>query len=323
MSGATLLGTANVIGGVASLPYAFPIAGTYSITAIYSGDPSTEPMTSPTLSQVVLNIATVSLTSSINTILLDNQDLLSVTLTSTGPTPTGLVTFFDGAAPLGNATIINGTATLIVSFPVTGTQLLTAQYYGDAITAPATSAPVSELVGDIAVAVATGHLSTATILAGGTATYSLVLTPLITTTLPSTVTFSVSGLPTGATATFTPASVAAGSGTTPFILTINAPAITAQLHSEPSHHNRLAPVAAALLLLPLAFAGRRKLARTRGRLGALLLLLLLAAGASGLTGCITSASSGYYGQTVQTYNLTVTASSGQLSRTTGVTLIVQ
>jgi sugar lactone lactonase YvrE len=323
MSGATLLGTGNVINGVASLPYTFATQGTYSITTVYSGDGNTAPVTSSPLSQLVLNVATVTLTSLTGTILLDNQDVLSVTIASTGVTPTGLVTFFDGTAPLGNATLVNGTATITVSFPVTGLQSLTAQYYGDAVTAPAASPALSETVGDISVAVASGKSSTATVLAGGTATYSLVLTPRITSTLPSTVGFSVSGLPTGATATFTPASAAAGSGATPFTLTINVPAITAQLHNAPPHSSRLAPIAAALLLLPLAFAGRRRLTGTRRSLSALLLLLLLAAGAAGLTGCITSANSGYYGQTVQTYNLTVIATSGQLSRTTGLTLTVQ
>jgi hypothetical protein len=49
----------------------------------------------------------------------------------------------------------------------------------------------------------------------------------------------------------------------------------------------------------------------------------MAAGFTGLTGCITDANSGYYGQTTQTYSLVVSANSGNLSRTTTVTVIVQ
>jgi hypothetical protein len=243
-------------------------------------------------------------------------------VTSAGVTPTGLVTYFDGAAPLGNASLVNGTASLGVSFPGSGTHILTAVYYGDAVTAGATSAAYSQTAADFSVAVATGMPATASILQGGTASYSLVLTPLITNTLPGTVVFSVSGLPKGATATFTPPSVAAGAGATPFILTINTPAITAELRSQPPPSaRRYAPVAMSLLLLPLAaFARRRRLGK---QMGSLLLLLLLAAGATGLTGCVTAASSGYYGVTTQTYNLTVTGTSGNLTRTTGLTLIVQ
>jgi sugar lactone lactonase YvrE len=321
-SGTTLIGTGTLAGGTTSVALTFTTAGTYSITAVYSGDNNTTAITSTILAQAVLNIATITLTSSINPVFIDNQTILTAVVTSAGVTPTGLVTFFDGAAPLGNASLVNGTASLGVSFPGSGTHILTAVYYGDAVTAGATSAAYSQTAADFSVAVATGMPATASILQGGTASYSLVLTPLITNTLPGTVVFSVSGLPKGATATFTPPSVAAGAGATPFILTINTPAITAELRSQPPPSaRRYAPVAMSLLLLPLAaFARRRRLGK---QMGSLLLLLLLAAGATGLTGCVTAASSGYYGVTTQTYNLTVTGTSGNLTRTTGLTLIVQ
>jgi hypothetical protein len=324
-SGTTLLGKSTITNGIATLPASFATAGTYPITAVYSGDGNTATVSSTALQQVVLNIATVLLTSQISPILLDNQDLLTATLTSTGPTPTGLVTFYAGTAPLGNATLINGKATLSTSFPVTGNLNLTAVYYGDPITAPATSPGVGEVVGDIAVAIATGLPSTQSVLAGGTAQYSLVLTPLIVDPLPSTVVFSITGLPKGATASFSPATVAAGQSTTPFVLTVITPAITGQLRGQPPLPGgliplRTAPIVAAFVLLPLAFIRRRKLV---GKFGSLLLLVLLAAGATGLTGCLSASNSGYYGQTPQTYTLTVTATSGQLSRSTPVTLVVQ
>jgi hypothetical protein len=338
MSGTTLLGSGTVQPagssssgggmvniGVATFSYAFPLAGTYSITAVYSGDSNTAAVTSTALSQVVLNIATVNLTSALPAVLLDNQDVLTAVITSTGVTPTGLVTFYAGASPLGNAPLVNGTATLSVGFPITGNLTLTAVYYGDPLTAPATSAGVAQLVGDLSVAVAAGAPVSQSILAGGTAQYSLVLTPLIDPTLPSAVVFSVSGLPKGATASFAPATVATGSGVTPFVLTVNAPAIVAEQRGQPSGFTplRTAPVVAALLLLPLAFVRRRKLANMRRKLFLPLVLVLLAVGATGLTGCLSASGSGYYGQTPQTYTLTVTATSGQLSRTTHVTLIVE
>jgi hypothetical protein len=73
-----------------------------------------------------------------------------------------------------------------------------------------------------------------------------------------------------------------------------------------------------LLALPLAWFRRRK------RFGSLLAsVCLLFAITAGLTGCISDPSSGYYGQTPQTYNITVTATSGNLARSTPLTLTVQ
>jgi hypothetical protein len=194
-------------------------------------------------------------------------------------------------------------------------------YYGDAVTAPGTSPAVAETVGDISVAIAPGTPASTSVLAGGTGSYSLMLSPLVTPELAADVTLSVSGLPKGATATLTPGTVAAGSDATPFALTVNTPAILSQMHTPGTGHpgleaRHLGPIAAALLLLPALFR-RRRAARW------LLAMIFLAAATAGLSGCLSAASSGYYGQTQQSYTITVTATSGALSRTTQVTLIVE
>ena len=95
------------------------------------------------------------------------------------------------------------------------------------------------------------------------------------------------------------------------------------VQTSPSAANRrpglgrtLAPVAFALLLLPLA--GLRKGRRRMTRL--LLGLLLLGGAMAGLSGC---GSSGYFGPPVQSYNITVTASSGTIAHTATVTLTVE
>jgi hypothetical protein len=60
----------------------------------------------------------------------------------------------------------------------------------------------------------------------------------------------VTGLPTGSTATFSPATIAAGSAITPVTLSIQT-ANTQTAHNEqPTPGNPLAPVALGLLLLP-------------------------------------------------------------------------
>jgi sugar lactone lactonase YvrE len=321
-AGTTKLGTSTLTGGVATLVVSFPTAGVYSLTAVYSGDTDNQTATSPPVSQTVLNIATVALTSSINPVFLNNPTVLTALLTSTGATPTGTVSFFDGSTPLGTATLVNGIASISATFVYAGTHTITALYSGDAVTAPASAPALSQIVADFSLTVASGASSTGSTIAGGTVTYSLVLTPIITTTLPSAVTLTFSGLPSTVTGFLNPVTVPAGSGTTPIAFSVTAAQIVAALHHQqmPPHHSpaRYAPVALALLALPLAWFRRRK------RIGSLLAsVCLLLAITGGLTGCISDPASGYYGQTPKTYNLTVTATSGNLSRSTYLTLTVQ
>ncbi len=321
-AGANKLGTATIAGGVASLVVSFPTAGIYSLTAVYSGDANNQTATSAPISQTVLNVATVALTSSANPVLLDNPTILSAILTSTGPAPTGTVSFYDGTTPLGVAMLINGTASVSASFVYAGTHTITALYSGDAVTASASAPALSQVVADFSFVVASGTSSSASTIAGGTASYSLSLTPLITTTLPSAVSFTVTGLPTTATFVLTPASVAAGAGATPVAFNVTAAQIVAaiQAHRPPVHRSpaRYAPVAFAFLALPLAWFRRRK--RFASLFASLCLLLAIT---GGLTGCISDPASGYYGQTPQTYNVTVTATSGSLARSTYLTLTIQ
>jgi hypothetical protein len=136
------------------------------------------------------------------------------------------------------------------------------------------------------------------------------------------ITFSLSGFPPGTTAVFAPAALATGVGSTNVTLTVKPPAAVQahldqrpnQLHPRPAAH--YAPIALALLVLPFAAFRRRRPA-------ALFLWILLGISAFGLTGCLSDSSSGYYGNTPQTYTLTVTATSGSLSHATTVTLTVQ
>ncbi len=79
-----------------------------------------------------------------------------------------------------------------------------------------------------------------------------------------------------------------------------------------------APVTLALLALPLAWFRRRH--RFASLFASICLLFAITAG---LSGCAGPADTGYYGETPQSYNLTVTATSGNLSRSTYLTLTVQ
>jgi hypothetical protein len=138
-------------------------------------------------------------------------------------------------------------------------------------------------------------------------------------TFPSAVTLSVSGLPTGATYTLTPTTIAAGAGITNVQLSVSLPAQTAALQHGSALGRGMLPVALCLLL-PFSVRARRA-AKQMGRLTALLLLIAGAAGVAGLTGC--GSSSGYFNQTPQTYNVVLTATSGSFSHSSTITLTVQ
>jgi hypothetical protein len=82
-------------------------------------------------------------------------------------------------------------------------------------------------------------------------------------------------------------------------------------------------IALGLLLLPLAGARRmRRNGRAAGRYLFLMLVLLTGAVATaGLTGC--GSGNGFFGHAPQTYNITITATSGTIQHSVNTTLIVQ
>jgi hypothetical protein len=269
--------------------------------------------------------AAIGLASSSNPVLVQNAVTLTATVSSAAGSPTGTVTFLDGSTPLGTGTLAGGVATLTTSGLAVGSHTITAVYGGDGNFVSATSSALTEVIDDFNLAISvTGGASTitsVTVLPGGTAVFTFVVSPINAATFPTAVTLSASGLPAGATATFSPATLAAGSGTTTVTLTIQIPQTAAAL--QPTHDlgRGLAPFALALLLLP--FVGRLRHAGRRLSRAVSLLLLLSAglAAAAGLSGC--GSSSGFFGQQQTTYTVTVTGTSGALSHSTTVTLTVE
>ncbi len=219
----------------------------------------------------------------------------------------------DGTMPTTSSTAYSGA--INVSSTETIEAIATASGYGASALASATytiGTPFS-------LAPASGSSSTATVSPGGTATYSLAVTPKSGTTFPAAITFAASGLPTGAIATFTPGTIAAGAGATDVSLSIQTSSSTAMIRES---RGRWA-IALCVLFIPLAGMRRRKGAIGRKAIGAkgLFLLLLLPGAAAVVTAC--GGGSGSTGGAPQSYTITITATSGQAQQTTTVMLTVQ
>jgi hypothetical protein len=315
-------------------------AGTCTIQATQAGNGNYK-AAAPVSVSYTIGVATpaVTVASSSSTALSLNPVTFTASVTSKSGTPTGAVTFLDGVAPLGTVTLASGAATLTTSSLAIGAHTITVAYSGDTNFAATASAALTETIIDISIGTpgttgpGTGTGAAQTVTPGGTAVYSLPITPSNGTTFPVALTLSVSGLPSGATAvvapsswvqsttlpwTWTLAANTALSGNTQ--LSIQLPMTTAT--SQPEGRNlasRLAPMVLALLLLP--FAG--KLRRTGKRLGQIVaVFLLLAAGMAAMAG-MSGCGGGFFGQAQKTYPLTVTVTAGALAHSTTVTLTVQ
>jgi hypothetical protein len=277
----------------------------------------------------------VTLTSNVNPVLAQSPITFTAKVTSTVGTPTQTVTFLDGTTPIGTGTLSGGVATLTISTLAAGTHSITAAYGGDANFSSATSSALAEIVEDFGFTISAPSV---TVLPGGTATFTFTVAPVDATAFLAAINLAVSGLPSGATYTITPATLAAGAGSSTVTLTINIPQTQAgaapyMLHpgQQLAANNRgtgagylagrVTTFALALLLLP--FAGR--LRRTGKKLGRMMLVLLLltsdVAVMTWMSGC--GGAAGYFTQQQQTYTVTVTGTEGALSHSATVSLTVQ
>jgi hypothetical protein len=152
---------------------------------------------------------------------------------------------------------------------------------------------------------------------GSTASIGFNLTPLYNI-YPGAVTFSVTGLPPGATYTVTPSSIAVNGG--PQTVTVNILTLAAVVRNSPPSRPGTAPLAIAVMLPLLALAGLR---HRRRWLGTLLLVVGIFA-VNALSGCGSGTiGNGFFGQAPKTYPVVVTITSGPVQHTLNVTLQVQ
>jgi hypothetical protein len=312
-------------------------AGGYTLSAMFApADTTTYESAAGSVTLSVTQAAPmIHLASSANPVLVQNSTTLTATVYSAVSTPTGSVSFYDGSTLLGPGMLTSsGLATLTTSSLAVGSHSLTAVYGGDTNFMSVSSGVLTQVVQDFSLAIAaSGGITSATALPGSTVVYTFTLSPVGSATFPETITLSATGLPTGATATFAPPTLAAGSGSTTVTMTVVLPQATSLNRQLGGPHtatpaefagtkpaSKLPYLALGLLLLP--FAGRlRKTGKRLGRMLPLLLLLAGLAAAAGLNGC--GSTQGFFGQAPATYTIQVTGTSGALSHSTTVTLTVE
>lgn len=107
------------------------VAGTHSLTAVYSGNAASASSTSSNLSQVVNQAShTLVLTAAQGTVTVGQNLNLMANVGSARAT--GVVTFTDNASALGTATVAGGVASLSTTALTLGTHTVAASYGGDA-----------------------------------------------------------------------------------------------------------------------------------------------------------------------------------------------
>ena len=143
-NGAVILGTATLNNGVATLAASQLAAGTYSITATYSGDNLNTSATSSTLSQVVKGNSSVVIVSGANPAL--PGQAVTFTATVTPASATGTIEFRNGATVLGTSTLSGGVAAFTTSQLAAGNNNITANYGGDSLNLGAVSSPLVQLI---------------------------------------------------------------------------------------------------------------------------------------------------------------------------------
>jgi hypothetical protein len=286
------MGTATLDAtGTATLSYAALAPGTHSITASYGGDANDSPSTSPAISLVVTTIPTATALGVSSTSGASAQvTLVAAVVGTSGPTPTGTVTFTSGTTVIGSASLnSSGVATLIPNLAA-GSYTIVAVYSGDSIHSPSTSQPAT-VSGTPAGFNLTVSPSTVTMATGQNAAVAVTLTS-ISGFADANIGLGCSSLPAAVTCHFSIISVdlvANGSDTVQLTIDTNNPlgGGASAMNARPG--TREAALAGLPLLgLPFVVFLGWTLRRFRKRCGAVFtaaLVLLFASAAMLVNGC--------------------------------------
>jgi hypothetical protein len=326
--GATSIGSAPLnASGVATFSTTSLALGAHSVSAAYGGDTLYASSNSAAVVVTVVTVGTAPTTTVVNASSTNPVLGASVTLTATVAQqtgtniPTGTVAFKEGTTALGAAQPLNasGVAALTTSALAVGPHSITAVYSGDANFAASTSSAVVVTVlapPDYGVSTPTG---TATVTAGQPATYTITITP--SGGFSSAVNFACTGLPSQAACSFNPASVTPNGSAANTTLTIST---TARGAANPATNLGAGLIAgSSFFALVLVFG----LTDKKRRLQVLCMTLVVA----GLLGAMVACGGGgnppppppVTGTPAGTFNVTVSATSGSITHSSVITLVVR
>ena len=292
-------------------------AGTFALT-VQVADSASKPATASASLSLTIAALIPQVTASLNpaTISAGQSTTLTANLFGSGPTaPTGTVQFQSNGSNIGSpVTVSGGTATLANQvFSTAGIYAVTANYSGDSLYAPETSAVAASLTVNPAPTVAASPSTVTISTPGGTGTTTLTVSNFSN----NSITFACSGLPVGAACSFGALSTMGTS-----VLQITTSAATARLEL-PSGRSSSQTMLALLLPGVIGIGGLFASRKRRWRQMFVLLLLLSIGMAMTACGGSSSGGGGNHGSPVGTSTVTVTATAGTQTATVPVTLTIQ
>jgi hypothetical protein len=291
------------------LPVVAAVVETIHVTDTPAVTSLTSSNTGPVSTQTVL-------TSSANPSIAGQIVTFTATLSSASPTvgiPQGTVQFSVNGTQVGAAATVNssGQAQYATAALADGQSSVTAVYSGSSTFLGSTAVALVQSILDFNFT--PSAISSQTVLPGQSATFVFTIAPQGAFGNP--ITFSVSGLPSGATASFDPQTVTPSSSPTTVVLTIQTARVTAA--ARPARSFPFTPPLLLGILAPLF--GIWRLRRTLKRHT----LLFTALASFGVAAAISGCGGGFFDQAPQTYPITVTATSGALQHSVTVSLTVE
>jgi hypothetical protein len=236
---------------------------------------------------------------------------LTITLTATGGASGSAVVFTIDASSTAKGTISGSTVTVTG----VGNLVIDANQAGNADYSVAPQVQRTVLINAPPPNFTIGATPPAQSIAAGASAAYTVTVGSMNGAFNDVVTLSATGLPTGATGTFTPTTINPGSGSGNSTFTVQLPAVQTA-STRGSSWPLATPALALLILLPF----RRWRRAWRGKLLLLIACLVSLAGVATLTGC----GGGFLlGNPAQSYTVTVTGTSGTDIHSTTVQLTVQ
>ena len=240
------------------------------------------------------------------------------TVTITDATPGAIIYYTtDGSVPTTSSNVFGGPLTVSTSMTIAAVAV--AKDYLSSGTGSATYT----IIPAFNIALRAGSSINVSVQPGGVAKYDLVLNPIGSSTFIASITLTATGLPPNATATFSPNTVASGTGASDVSLSIQTSTISARSVSASSKWT----IALCLLCIPLIGLRKRKsldsqVSTTRLLTGALL-VAGLAVATIGCAGTVVLNHNGSGSSTPIAYTVTITAASGQVHQSTTVTITEQ